>query len=239
MQEIPFKILLNWIRHWCAFLNSRPAENSRTRPRIGFFFHTIEKSTDFSDKGVVWNHRHVLEFSELSNPALPVTKRVHMKHLSSFHSEGTNKFSFEHLAPPPWIWNAFVICACVHWIWTAMNSSIRKTFKRSQRADTGREINPFLRLGSERKWRQMQNTLIEEKSNRFQRLGGSFTALLSYHSYRGYFKASNCGNSALFLTSLDECFGLSLLQPLAVRSNSARSNVSPGWPGQVGWNMPI
>ena len=35
----------------------------------------------------------------------------------------------------------------------------------------------------------MQNTLMEEKDNKFGSLGGGHTALLSYHSHRGYFKA--------------------------------------------------
>ena len=37
-----------------------------------------------------------------------------------------------------------------------------------------------------------------ETDNRFGSLGGGHTALLSYHSHRGYFKASNCENSAVF-----------------------------------------
>ena len=69
----------------------------------------------------------------------------------------------------------------------------------------------------------MQNTLKEKKDNRFRRLGGGHTALLSYHSYRGYFKASICGRFAVFLRFLDGFFQFSLLQPLpAVRPNSAR-----------------
>ena len=46
---------------------------------------------------------------------------------------------------------------------------------------------------------EIQNTFMEEKDNRFRSLGGGHTALLSYHSHRGYFKASNCENSAVFL----------------------------------------
>ena len=45
---------------------------------------------------------------------------------------------------------------------------------------------------------EMQNTLMEEKDNKFRSLEGSNTALLSYHSHRGYFKTSNCENCAVF-----------------------------------------
>ena len=70
---------------------------------------------------------------------------------------------------------------------------------------------------------EMQNTLMEEKDNRFRSLGGGHTALLSYHSHRGYFKAPNCKNYAVFLMISDAFFPIFLLQPLEVRSNRARS----------------
>ena len=70
---------------------------------------------------------------------------------------------------------------------------------------------------------EMKNTLMEEKDNRFRSLGGGHTALLSYHSHREYFKASNCENSAVFLGFQTGFFRFSLLQPMAVPSNSARS----------------
>ena len=57
--------------------------------------------------------------------------------------------------------------------------------------------------GELEKSRQNANTLMEENVNRFWSLGGGHTALLSYNSHRGYFKASNCKNSALFLRFSD------------------------------------
>ena len=49
----------------------------------------------------------------------------------------------------------------------------------------------------------------------FWGLGNGHTAQLSYRSHRGY-KASNYGNSALFLKVFSCFFQFSLLQPLAV-----------------------
>ena len=47
---------------------------------------------------------------------------------------------------------------------------------------------------------------MEEKDNRFRSLGDGNTALLSYHSHRGYFKISNCENCAVFFMISDRFF---------------------------------
>ena len=70
-------------------------------------------------------------------------------------------------------------------------------FKRSQRAGTGRKKTHFVGRELKENHAEMQNTLMEEKDNRFRSLGGGHTALLSYHSHRGFFKALNCGKFAL------------------------------------------
>ena len=59
----------------------------------------------------------------------------------------------------------------------------------------------------------MQNTLMKQKDNGLLRLGGGHTTLMSYPSHKGYFKASNCKNSALFFRFSDRFFRFSLLQP--------------------------
>ena len=47
---------------------------------------------------------------------------------------------------------------------------------------------------------------MKEKVNRFWRLGGGHTTLMSYHSHRGYFKALNCGNSDLIVEASRRVF---------------------------------
>ena len=73
----------------------------------------------------------------------------------------------------------------------------------------------------------MLNTLMEETDNRFRCLG-IVSLPYSHRSHRVYFKASNCGNSAFFLGFQTSFFWFSLLQPMAVRSNWARSIKSRG-----------
>ena len=69
---------------------------------------------------------------------------------------------------------------------------------RSQIAGTRKENTLFQAGELKENHAEIQNTFIEEKDNRFRSLGGGHTALLSYHSHRGYFKAPNCKNYAVF-----------------------------------------
>ena len=63
---------------------------------------------------------------------------------------------------------------------------------------TGREKTLFEGGELKENHAEIQNTFMEEKDNIFRSLGGGHTALLSYHSHRGYFKAPNCKNYAVF-----------------------------------------
>ena len=94
-----------------------------------------------------------------------------------------------------------------------MNSGIRK-LSSDRKEQALAENGTFWGQGIERKLHQNEPKCktMEKKDNIFRRfIGSSHTALLSYHSHRGYLRASKSRNSTLFLRFSHRFFQFSLL----------------------------